>query len=114
LRGYDYSKSGAYYVTICVQNRECLFGEIVKRKIILNDTGKMIYSKCIELSNRFFNIKMDEYVIMPNQFHGIIQIVGADPHICTNNETNKNQPIQGEHTDSPLPVSNIFLPKLIQ
>jgi hypothetical protein len=50
LKGYDYSKPGVYYVTICVQNRECLFGEIVKRKIILNDAGKMIYSKCIELS----------------------------------------------------------------
>jgi REP element-mobilizing transposase RayT len=124
LKGYDYSKSGAYYVTICVQNRECLFGEIVKRKIILNDAGKMIYSKCIELSNRFFNIKMDEYVIMPNHFHGIIQIVGADSYVCPENDEIKNRSNiegniwgdnkEGEHTGSPLPTSNISLPKVIQ
>jgi hypothetical protein len=81
---------------------------------MLNNTGKMIHSVFIKLSNKFINIEIDEYVIMPNHFHGIIQIVGADPRICPNNVTNKNQPIQGEHKDSPLPVSNIFLPKLIQ
>ena len=32
LQGYDYSQAGAYFVTICAQNRECLFGKIVDRK----------------------------------------------------------------------------------
>ncbi|MCK9560057.1 MAG: transposase, partial [Candidatus Marinimicrobia bacterium] len=26
LKGYDYLQSGAYFVTICAHNRECLFG----------------------------------------------------------------------------------------
>jgi REP element-mobilizing transposase RayT len=63
---------------------------------------------------RIINIEIDEYVIMPNHFHGIIQIVGADPCICPNKNANKNQSIQGEHTDSPLQTSNTSLSKLIQ
>ena len=42
LKRYDYSQNGAYFVTICVQNRECLFGKITNGKMILNDAGKMI------------------------------------------------------------------------
>lgn len=40
LKGYDYSQAGAYYVTICTQNRACLFGDIVGGEMRLNDTGK--------------------------------------------------------------------------
>lgn len=40
LKGYDYSQAGLYFVTICVQNRLCLFGDIVNGKMILNDAGK--------------------------------------------------------------------------
>jgi hypothetical protein len=37
LKGYDYSQAGLYFVTICVQDKECLFGEIVDNEMILND-----------------------------------------------------------------------------
>ena len=42
LRCYDYSQERAYYITICTQNRECLFGDVVDREMALNDAGKMI------------------------------------------------------------------------
>jgi REP element-mobilizing transposase RayT len=42
LRGYDYSQLGAYFVTICVQDRECLFGEVVEEEMRLNDAGRMV------------------------------------------------------------------------
>ncbi len=42
LKGYDYSRSGAYFVTICTQNRECLFGEIVDGKMRLNEPGRIL------------------------------------------------------------------------
>ena len=42
LQGYDYSSPGAYFITICEQNRECLLGNIIKGKMILNDAGKMV------------------------------------------------------------------------
>jgi putative transposase len=42
LRGYDYSKAGAYFVTICVQDRECLFGAIVSGRLRLNAYGEIV------------------------------------------------------------------------
>jgi REP element-mobilizing transposase RayT len=84
LKGYDYSQAGLYFVTICVKNRECLFGEINNGKMILNDGGKMIETQWLELSNRFKNIELHEYVVMPNHFHGILQIVGATLVVAQN------------------------------
>ena len=42
LKGYDYSRAGAYFVTICTQERECLFGEIVDGGVHLNDMGRIV------------------------------------------------------------------------
>jgi REP element-mobilizing transposase RayT len=72
LKGYDYSQAGMYFVTICVQNRECMFGEIVGDEMMLNAAGKMIEKWCAELSHKFLDITVDTYVIMPNHFHAII------------------------------------------
>ena len=77
LKTYDYSKAGLYFITICVQNRELLFGEIENNVMILNDAGKMIYAEWEKLPERFTNIQLHEFVVMPNHFHGIIEIVGA-------------------------------------
>jgi len=79
LKDYDYSQAGAYYVTINVQNRECLFGEIVDYEMILNEAGKMIEEQWLALLARFPNIELDVYQIMPNHAHGIIVI--AEPEI---------------------------------
>ena len=42
LNGYDYSQSGAYFITICTHNRQCMFGEIVNLEMLLNDAGKIV------------------------------------------------------------------------
>ena len=89
LKGYDYSQSGLYSITICVQDKLHLFGEIMDGKIILNDAGEMIVKWWHELNNKYKNIVLHEHVVMPNNFHGIIQIVGADLRICPNRN---NQP----------------------
>ncbi|MEP7134995.1 MAG: transposase [Chloroflexota bacterium] len=77
LKDYDYSQTGAYYVTIDVQNRECLFGEIVDDEMVLNEAGKMIEEQWLALVERFPCIELDVYQIMPNHFHGIIVFVRA-------------------------------------
>lgn len=89
LKGYDYSQAGLYFITICTQNRLCLFGEIKNGEIILNDAGIMIDKWWNELKHKYRNIKLHEQIIMPNHFHGIIQIinktdsvVGADLRVC--------------------------------
>ena len=77
LQGYDYSWQGAYYVTICTQNRECLFGNIQHNEMVLNQAGEMICKTWNDLSIKYPNIGIDEFIIMPNHVHGIICIVGA-------------------------------------
>ena len=79
LKGYDYSQAGLYFITICCQNRACLFGDIVDDEMVLNDAGIMVDQIWNEIPNDFKNIKLHEMIVMPNHIHGIIQItVGAD------------------------------------
>jgi REP element-mobilizing transposase RayT len=52
-----------------------MFGEIINGDMILNDAGKMVDAQWTELKNRFLNIELHEYIVMPNHFHGILQIV---------------------------------------
>jgi hypothetical protein len=79
LPGYDYSKPGAYFVSICTKDRKCLFGDIVNREMSLNAAGRMVEKWFGELENKFQDIRCDEYIIMPNHFHAIIQNIGVDP-----------------------------------
>jgi putative transposase len=78
LKSYDYSQAGLYFVTICTHQRLPLFGEIIKGEMILNEAG-MVAEKCwLAIPEHFPQVKLDEFVIMPNHVHGIIQIdVGA-------------------------------------
>lgn len=79
LKGYDYSQEGAYYITICVEQRLCLFGSIDNSEMILNDAGRMVEKEWLNLKERFPYIELHEYVVMPDHFHGILEItnVGA-------------------------------------
>ncbi|MCL4487055.1 MAG: hypothetical protein M1570_02855 [Chloroflexi bacterium] len=79
LRGYDYSREGAYFVTICTQNRKCLFGEIVNGEMQLNDPGAMIVRWWDELSCKFPTFEPDAFVVMPNHIHSVMVITcGGD------------------------------------
>ena len=73
LKNYDYSHPGFYFITICIQNREHLLGEINKDEVLLNDAGNMINKWYFELENKFKGIKCHEMIIMPNHFHCIIE-----------------------------------------
>jgi len=94
LQGYDYSRAGTYYLTICTQNREYLLGEIVNGVLRLNDAGEMVSRWYGELENKFPDIQCDAFVCMPNHVHFIVVNVGAD--LCVRPE------MVGEHTGSPL------------
>ena len=92
LKNYDYSSNGYYFVTICVQNREKLFGEIVGATLCgrPNNPDKIITKWLLELENKFNDIKIDEYIIMPNHIHFIIK------------RTGDHTGSTGDHTGSPL------------
>ncbi|MFH2003299.1 MAG: hypothetical protein ABIK27_00910 [Bacteroidota bacterium] len=77
LKGYDYSQAGAYFITICIQHRECLFGKIVNGEMVLNDAGKMIDEWWQKIQDKFPDIEFGEYQIMSNHFHAIVINVGG-------------------------------------
>ncbi|MFH1038037.1 MAG: transposase [PVC group bacterium] len=81
LRGYDYSRKGAYYVTTCVKNGAHLFGKIIDGRMVLNDAGGMIRTVWDELPIFYLGIGIDVFQIMPDHVHGIV-IVGATPRGC--------------------------------
>jgi REP element-mobilizing transposase RayT len=88
LKGYDYSQEGAYFITICCHNRICRFGEIVgaglaPAQMQLNEYGNIAYNEWAKLPERFPNLELDVFQIMPNHMHGIIVLndvgAGASP-----------------------------------
>ncbi len=94
LKNYDYSKAGLYFITISVQNKLCLFWKIENNKMEIFESGKIIEQLWLELENKFENVKLHNFVVMPNHFHGILEIVkqnilnnpvGADLCVCPDN-----------------------------
>ena len=83
IKGYDYSKEGLYFITVCTQNRKEILssvgaGPVSAQKIKLTYTGKIIEDVYINLEKEFRNVKLHNYIIMPNHIHGIIEIKMAD------------------------------------
>jgi REP element-mobilizing transposase RayT len=74
LNEYDYSQAGAYFVTIVTQQRACLFGEIVDGQMLLNAAGRIVQWEWQRLGQRFPNLQLGPFVVMPNHLHGIIVI----------------------------------------
>jgi len=105
LKNYDYSQAGAYFVTICAQNRECFFGEITDAAMQLNEAGRMVETWWHELSRKFPMIDMDVYTVMPNHFHGIVAIVGAA--LCGRPNPDHSQPVIQPRTAAPA-LGNII------
>ncbi|MDP2808321.1 MAG: transposase [bacterium] len=77
---YDYSREGAYYITICAQDRRCLFGKIRNGEIALSECGRIVDDWWQRIPERYSGVVLDEYVIMPNHIHAIIVII--DDVIC--------------------------------
>jgi REP element-mobilizing transposase RayT len=77
LKGYDYSQEGLYFVTICCQDRICRFGKIENGEMILNELGDIVHNEWQNLTNKYSCIDLHEFIVMPNHFHAILQIVGA-------------------------------------
>jgi putative transposase len=79
LAGYDYSEEGAYFVTIVTHQREHLFGEVVDGEMRLNEFGKIVREEWFKTQDMRLQIELsdDEFVVMPNHVHGIIQIIDS-------------------------------------
>ena len=86
LHGYDYTRNGAYFVTICAHERRNLFGHMVDDKIQLNALGLIVQEEWAQTAIVRPNIELDAFVVMPNHIHGIIVItdntVGATRRVA--------------------------------
>ena len=75
LKGYDYSQPGEYFVTICTKGQKHLFGEVVNGEMNVNSIGETAMECWSRLPAHFPNVELDEFVVMPNHFHGIVRIM---------------------------------------
>lgn len=72
LSGYDYTRAGAYFVTICTWGRACLFGNVIDETMQLNDVGRAVLMCWEQIPRHFPRVELDEFVVMPNHVHGIL------------------------------------------
>jgi REP element-mobilizing transposase RayT len=77
LKDYDYSLPGAYFVTLVTRSRDCIFGAIQGEGIALSRAGQIV-ELVWKLIPNYFLVRLDEWIVMPNHFHGIIVIDGPD------------------------------------
>lgn len=83
LDGYDYSQEGLYFVTIDLESKKNLTWKD-DFNFELNEIGKLMERCWLDLEKRF-NVELDEYIVMPNHFHGIIKILENNKIGNTNN-----------------------------
>lgn len=109
LKNYDYSRSGAYFVTVCAFKKDCLFGDIMDGKMRLNEYGLIIAREWTRTPEIRKEIELDEFCVMPNHIHGIVTIVGANggsPETVTNGGSPEtgwdNKTTEGRSAESPL------------
>jgi len=91
LKGYDYTQEGAYYFTICCDQRRCLLGEMKDGVMHLNLVGATVKAVWDSLPRHFPLIELDAFVVMPNHVHGIIVITDS-PGNCNPNRNNNRIP----------------------
>jgi putative transposase len=93
MKGFNYAAEGAYFVTICIQNRDCIFGSVADKSMVLNEMGEIAQACWVQIPDHFPSTWMDSFVIMPNHLHGIIWI----------------GPVGARHA-VPLPINEISVP----
>ncbi len=74
LKGWDYTNSGMYYITICTANMKKYFGKIKNGEVNLSDEGKIVEEEWENTAIKRSNVILDEFIVMPNHFHGIIAL----------------------------------------
>ena len=69
LKGYDYTRDGAYFVTICTQERLRIFGTIVVGDMQLNECGQEVAHCWAWLAEQYPYVCLDEWIVMPDHTH---------------------------------------------
>jgi REP element-mobilizing transposase RayT len=96
LKNFDYAQEGFYFITICIKKHQCVLGKIINSKMNLNEIGEIVRREWLKTAELRPNVKLHNFVVMPNHFHGILEIVKKEWEI--NNDLTK-------HDTSKLPKS---------
>jgi len=105
LQGYDYARDGAYFVTICTQGRERVFGAVVRGEVRLNEYGREVARCWMWLAKQYPYVHLDEHIVMPDHTHAIIVIADAHNEGAPSNDTDTTK-----HTDNGGAPSNDTAP----
>jgi putative transposase len=107
LKNYNYEQNGAYFITICTQNRGCYFGKIENKTMELSKIGKMLKIEWTKTPEIRKNVLLGEWIIMPNHFHAIIIIENNVPVETHCNASLKSPPFnQAKYKNTFGPQSN--------
>lgn len=74
MKQYDYSTPEYYFITICSLNRDRIFGEIKNEEFITSNIGMIVKKNWFEIPEHFNNVRLDEFILMPNHLHGILEL----------------------------------------
>ena len=74
LPGYDYTRLGSYFVTICSLEYKPIFGKVLNGEVKLNESGQIVTRCWSQLPSHFPQVELDAFIVMPNHIHGIINI----------------------------------------
>ncbi len=74
LKSYDYTQAGEYFLTLCIQNRECVLGRIENEEVKLSDFGEIVKEEWLRTALLRSDVELDEFIIMPNHMHAIIAL----------------------------------------
>src|SRR5713226_8187511 len=77
LAAFDYSTPGYYFVTLCISGRRCLLGDGGNVHVIQSVLGQLVSDVWRRIPQQFSGVVLDEFVIMPNHLHALIQLTEA-------------------------------------
>jgi len=74
LRGYDYALAGAYFITICIEDKKHIFGKVIHEKMQLSPQGEVADNEIRKMSSYYDDVEIVNHVVMPNHIHMLIVI----------------------------------------
>jgi putative transposase len=102
LPGYDYSQPGIYFLTLCVHERQCLFGEIANGEMHRSAIGEIVVEEWLKSAQMRSELRLDQWVLMPNHLHGIVSI--RREVTVEGERAHSRVPLQGERAHSRVPL----------
>jgi REP element-mobilizing transposase RayT len=76
FRGFNYSQPGFFFVTICAGDKQCIFGAVFGTDIVQSELGRIVEEQWHDLPESFPDLRLDEFIVMPNHVHGILELSG--------------------------------------